>query len=100
MKQNDSKIFFTTTVEEGKSWQDPEFPPSINSLCNKSTPKALASTMKKDIEWKRATQIWDSPKMFANGLAGLSPNDVEQGLLGNCYFLAVLSSLASFPDRI
>lgn len=31
---------------------------------------------------------------------GIEPSDVSQGCLGNCYFLAVLSSMAEFPDRI
>jgi hypothetical protein len=31
---------------------------------------------------------------------GISPNDIEQGELGDCYFLAVLSSIAEKPDRI
>lgn len=35
--------------------------------------------------------------MFAGGI---EPNDIQQGLLGDCYFLAVLSSLAEKPDRV
>ena len=31
---------------------------------------------------------------------GIHPNDINQGGLGDCFFLAVLSSLAEFPDRI
>lgn len=31
---------------------------------------------------------------------GIEPGDVSQGVLGDCYFLAVLSSMAEFPDRI
>jgi hypothetical protein len=30
----------------------------------------------------------------------LSPNDVVQGELGDCWFLATLSGLAKYPDRI
>ena len=35
--------------------------------------------------------------MFADGV---EPNDINQGQLGDCYFLAALSSLAEFEDRV
>lgn len=28
------------------------------------------------------------------------PNDIKQGRLGDCYFLASLSAIAEFPNRI
>lgn len=30
----------------------------------------------------------------------MDPNDIDQGALGNCYYLATLSSLAEFEDRV
>ena len=30
----------------------------------------------------------------------VEPQDIEQGFLGDCYFLAGLSALAERPDRI
>lgn len=33
--------------------------------------------------------------LFPNGVAGINPNDVQQGDLGDCYFLATLASLAA-----
>ena len=30
----------------------------------------------------------------------ISPDDIEQGQLGNCYFVSVLSSMAASPERV
>lgn len=31
---------------------------------------------------------------------GIDPNDINQGELGDCYFLATCSSIAEDPDRV
>jgi hypothetical protein len=49
------------------------------------------------IEWKRASDIYPKLQVFIDGI---EPNDISQGALGNCYFLAVLSAMAENPERI
>ena len=53
--------------------------------------------MYRSFQWKRAKDIYKNAQIFADGI---EPNDINQGALGDCYFLAVLSSLAEFPKRI
>jgi len=88
--------FVQRTIAAGEPWIDPVFPPVFASLAKDDR---LCDDMSKfrKIEWKRMTEIYQDPVMYSDGI---DPGDVSQGILGNCYFLAVLSSMAEFPDRI
>jgi Calpain family cysteine protease/Calpain large subunit, domain III len=48
-------------------------------------------------QWVRPKDISDSPVLFANGV---SPGDVQQGLLGDCWFLGSICSLAINPSLL
>ncbi|GMT04963.1 hypothetical protein PENTCL1PPCAC_27137 [Pristionchus entomophagus] len=62
---------------------DTVFPPSNYSLF-------LEEGRHTDIEWKRPAEIADDPHLFVEGA---SPNDVTQGILGNCWFVSACSAL-------
>lgn len=49
------------------------------------------------VVWKKASEIFNNPDVFKDGI---HPNDINQGALGDCYFLAVLSALAESEDRV
>ncbi|KRY13110.1 Calpain-5, partial [Trichinella patagoniensis] len=70
-------------VKEGKLFTDLEFPPTNSSLYY--DPKR-----NEGIEWKRPGDIVNNPKLFVDGV---SVNDVTQGVLGNCWFVAACSAL-------
>ncbi|CAD8179165.1 unnamed protein product [Paramecium pentaurelia] len=80
---------------------DPDFKPDETSLGN----------VDEKFEWKKLTEIWKNAQIFqkdlyhSNNELGVhtlvSPRDIKQGLLGDCYFLSSLGSIASkYPDKI
>ncbi|XP_071086234.1 calpain-5-like [Haliotis cracherodii] len=74
--------------EKGTLFIDPEFPPDDRSLFY--TKGKLAG-----VAWMRPKQIVDNPKLFVEGA---SSNDVSQGRLGNCWFVAASSCLAQYSE--
>lgn len=60
-------------------------------------PSELDSALKKDVQ--RVTEIYDNPNFFPRGGA-ITSNAIAQGALGDCYFLAALATVSSFPFLI
>jgi hypothetical protein len=49
-------------------------------------------------KWMRPTEITSSPSLW--GSKGVRPAAVNQGYLGDCWFLASMSAIGEWPDRI
>jgi len=69
----------------GSMFTDKDFPPKEVSL----------KTNVSSIVWKRASE--EGWTLFGHGI---SPHDVVQGALGDCYWLSSLSCLAEDPQRV
>lgn len=67
-------------------FEDPLFPATDESLYYKSTPRLSG------VQWKRPKDICENPHLVVNGI---SSHDLHQGQVGNCWFVAASSSLAS-----
>ncbi|XP_053313882.1 calpain-5 [Spea bombifrons] len=66
-------------------FEDPLFPPTNDSLFYKTQ-------RVQGVEWKRPKEFCDNPRLFVDGI---SSHDLHQGQVGNCWFVAACSSLAS-----
>ena len=95
--------------QKGQKFTDPLFPPNENSLLSKDEngefidkkngPKREKRMKSEEITWMRASEIYKSQKylLFENKIDIV---DISQGILGDCYFLASISSLTLFPNLI
>ena len=50
------------------------------------------------IDWARASEKFKDLPMF--GKRGISPADIAQGDIGNCWFMAAISGYAEYTDRV
>jgi calpain len=51
----------------------------------------------KDIKWAKISEVIKNPEII---VGKIEPNDIKQGYLGDCYFLAAIAALAEKEDRI
>jgi calpain-15 len=80
----------TSEHDDGK-FVDSEFPPNTRSLGDCS---ALDESQ---VTWVRAPDLTPgNDELFMN----IEPNDIAQGNLGDCWFLAGVSAIAEFPGAI
>lgn len=72
---------------------DPSFPPNDHSIYDPHTESEYPLDEK--AVWKRPHEFMHGkPKLFENDP---DPNDIRQGAIGNCWFLASIAALAESP---
>lgn len=80
-------------------WTDSVFPPNQDSLMkihkNDDVTEAELNDLRK-LKWERAKTLFKTERFVLYNTVTM--DDVEQGGLGNCYFLSVLSELANRPE--
>ncbi|CAJ1443174.1 unnamed protein product [Effrenium voratum] len=92
--QNAAKLL-ASLVEKQKAWEDPSFPPGQGALCHdwQALPKAKSGRFA-TLVWCRCEEAMGAKQVPIFPSTGPVPTDVRQGMLGDCYFLAALSSIA------
>lgn len=83
------------SYQTGK-FTDADFPPTIDSIMGFREGRMKESDFIK--------YPWCRPEEYFKGAftvyGQIAPEDIQQGQLGDCYFLASLSSISEFPERI
>ncbi len=80
-----ASLDYKMAKEAGIPWNDPDFTES-KSLFGAGVPQGL---------------VWTRYSQRCSGLLSvISPDDVRQGDLGDCYFVSAMAAAAQVPDRI
>jgi hypothetical protein len=97
----------------GTVYTDPDFPPDDTSLFGAGGRAAHTETS--GAEWRRdqkpflqdQTVVWKAPQEILDPSAravvfsgGIEADDIRQGALGNCYFLAAMAACAAHQSLI
>ena len=107
-KPDPKKIFRNQEMYKGKEpWTDPLFVPSRENLCpyNESGWLLPENVLFTDVDgwekynWNRVEEILNS-KNYQVFEEGISPDDIIQGSIGDCYFLSAIGSLCKFSHYI
>jgi hypothetical protein len=84
---------------------DPLFKPQEKSIINVDKSKDIAKDILPEeidairgFKWIRPHEIFRTYNYYL--YKGIEPNDIKQGALGNCYFLASISAISEFRERI
>ena len=80
----------------GELFTDPEFATDQQALCGYSIDFNRRNQMTA-FEFKRSSEYFGEDALVYDTMA---PGDIIQGQLGDCYFLAAISSIAEHPDRL
>ena len=103
------KVYKNQEIYKGSSpWTDPMFKPEKANLCpydSKGDWVLPEDVLDSDVDgwekfkWARAESILDTQnyKVFVEGT---SANDINQGSIGDCYFLSAIGALCKFPKLI
>lgn len=84
--------------QKKKKFEDKKFLPNMKSLTGfHDSNKALLKKFQ-NIIWKRPEDFLKEKEIII--YKKISPEDIRQGQLGDCYFLAAISSIALHPHRL
>lgn len=84
-------------MSEGELFCDPDFEPSDAVLFDETESDFPPEGMQHVTQWLRLPEIHANPQLFVDGVTA---GDIEQGGLGDCWFLSALTCLGTRLDLL
>lgn len=100
--KNDSMAFYQAleyAKSTGQLFEDSQFPATYESLLGYGEAKKDRTAAFSTYEWERPEKAIGH-RVYTVGGDAVGPQDLKQGKLGNCYFIAALAAVSEFPERI
>ncbi|VDI28787.1 Hypothetical predicted protein, partial [Mytilus galloprovincialis] len=82
-------------LRNNKIFVDPDFSPSSSSLTFSGSQPQISGV--RSVIWKRPRELVDNPRFVKDGL---SRHDLDQGCLGNCWFIAGAAVVSTIPKLL
>lgn len=109
--QNITKYWKNQQITLNSStFTDPYFPPNDHSIYSQNENGEYLDKVDGEFqanklnfqqyEWKRASEIFGGRNNILLFEDKIDPNDIKQGVVGDCYFLSALAALSEFPNLI
>lgn len=84
---------------QGQKYTDHDFPHRIESLWGFGETQQFSKSEWERLAWCSPDEIFKGGKYYVYDQS-ISPNDIQQGGLGDCYYLAAIAAVAEHRDRI
>ena len=89
--------FYTLYGSGSSDYTDPDFSHTSKNILAWSDAKETFAKGNK-YQWKRAKEVYSDHTLF--GTNGVTPQDMRQGSIGNCWFISAASALSEVPGRV
>lgn len=83
----------------GQKYKDNEFPAHIDTILGFKKNDSNERRRYEKLGWARPDEIFKGAKYSVYD-HDIHPNDIKQGMLGDCYYLSAIAAIAEQEDRI
>ena len=89
---------FYSLYASSSAYEDPDFSHTGGKIFAWADASETDTLTDASLKWKRAKDAFADHTLF--GTNGVTPQDLRQGAIGNCWFISAASALSEHPGRV